>query len=82
MRRAERKSEKEAKLWAATLDFAGYSDWRLPRTPGTITNGITTEGESRDVEVSVITTDTEDTTIAETTEPQSIQEYSRAKSKV
>ena len=40
-----KKNWNEAKLWAANLDFAGYSDWRLPRTPGTTTNGISTEGE-------------------------------------
>ena len=44
-----KKNWNEAKLWAANLDFAGYSDWRLPRTPGTITNGITTEGELGDL---------------------------------
>ena len=43
------KNWNEAKLWAANLDFAGYNDWRLPRTPGTITNGITTEGELGDL---------------------------------
>jgi len=44
-----KKNWNDAKLWAANLDFAGYSDWRLPRTPGTITNGITTEGELGDL---------------------------------
>jgi len=44
-----KKNWNEAKLWAANLDFAGYSDWRLPRTPGTISNGITTEGELGDL---------------------------------
>ncbi len=44
-----KKNWNEAKLWAANLDFAGYKDWRLPRTPGTITNGITTEGELGDL---------------------------------
>jgi len=44
-----KKNWNEAKFWAANLDFAGYSDWRLPRTPGTITNGITTEGELGDL---------------------------------
>lgn len=44
-----KKNWNEAKLWAANLDFAGYSDWRLPRTPGTVTNGITTEGELGDL---------------------------------
>jgi hypothetical protein len=44
-----KKNWNEAKTWAANLDFAGYSDWRLPRTPGTITNGITTEGELGDL---------------------------------
>ncbi|MBC8554475.1 MAG: DUF1566 domain-containing protein [Candidatus Brocadiales bacterium] len=44
-----KKNWNEAKLWAANLDFAGYSDWRLPRTPGTTTDGITTEGELGDL---------------------------------
>ena len=44
-----KKNWNEAKLWAANLDFAGYSDWRLPRTPGTVTDGITTEGELGDL---------------------------------
>lgn len=44
-----KKNWNDANLWAANLDFAGYSDWRLPRTPGTITNGITTEGELGDL---------------------------------
>lgn len=34
----------EAKTWADTLVYGGYSDWRLPTTPGTIT-GYTSEGE-------------------------------------
>ncbi len=43
------KNWNEAKLWAASLNFAGYSDWRLPRTPGTTTNGATAEGELGDL---------------------------------
>ncbi len=39
----------EARLWAENLEFAGYSDWRLPRTPGTTTNGVTVEGELGDL---------------------------------
>ncbi len=43
------KTWNEAKLWAANLDFASYSDWRLPRTPGTTINGFTAEGELGDL---------------------------------
>jgi hypothetical protein len=35
----------EAMYWVENLEFGGYSDWRLPTTPGTDTGSDVIEGE-------------------------------------